>query len=146
MEAFNKVAGNVLYLTHLRTGSITTNEAVAQLVMLAHNFLSWSAHRFFAGTPYETIAIRELVQKGMRVIARVAWPQPTVCQVEFTQANPYTVAFVTEPQKINGQLPFPLDFGTPADGQKMNNFGVTAQARNDLGLVASQNVIPRSLS
>ncbi len=117
IEAFNKVVGNVLFLDHLRTGSITANEAVAQFAMMAHNVLSWSAHRFFAGTPYDGIAIRELVQKGLHVIARVSWPQPTVCRVEFTQDTPYIRALVAGPQGMNGQLPLALDFGSAA-GQK----------------------------
>jgi len=117
IEAFNKVIGSVLYLDHLRTGSITANEAVAQLAMLGHNFLSWSAHRFFAGTPYAGIAVRELVQKGLHVLARVSWPQPNLCRTELALDNPYARAFVAGPQATNGQLPIPLDFGpksTPA--------------------------------
>lgn len=118
IEAFNKVMGSVLYLTHLRTGSITANEAVAQLAMLAHDFLSWSADRFFTGTPYDGIAIRELVQKGLHVIARVSWPQPTICRVEFTQDNSYARAFVAGPQGTNGQLLLPLGFNAPANERK----------------------------
>jgi len=117
IEAFNKVIGNVLFLDHLRTGSITANEAVAQFAMMAHDVLSWSAHRFFTGTPYDGIAIRELVQKGLHVIARVSWPQPNVCRIEFTQDTPYARAFVAGPQGLNGQLPLALNFG-PAAGQK----------------------------
>ena len=115
IEAFNKVIGNVLFLDHLRTGSITANEAVAQFAMMAHDVLSWSAHRFFTGTPYDGIAIRELVQKGLHVIARVSWPQPNVCRFEFTQDTPYARAFVAGPQGMNGQLPLALNFG-PAAG------------------------------
>ncbi len=110
--------GNVLFLDHLRTGSITANEAVAQFAMLAHDVLSWSAHRFFAGTPYDGIAIRELVQKGLHVIARVSWPQPNVCRIEFTQDTPYARAFVAGPQGANGQLPLALNFGPAPAGQK----------------------------
>jgi len=117
IEAFNKVIGNVLFLDHLRTGSITANQAVAQFAMMAHDVLSWSAHRFFAGTPYDGIAIRELVQKGLHVIARVSWPQPNVCRIEFTQDSPYARAFVAGPQGMNGQLPLALNFG-PAAGRK----------------------------
>jgi hypothetical protein len=109
IEAFNKVMGNVLFLDHLRTGSITANEAVAQLAMLAYDFLSWSAHRFFTGTVYDGIAIRELVQKGLHVIARVAWPTPNRCQTELAFDSPYARAFVTGPQDMNGQLLLPLD-------------------------------------
>jgi hypothetical protein len=115
IEAFNKVVGNVLYLTHLRTGSITANEAVTQWAMLAHDFLSWSAHRFFTGTPYDGIAIRELAQKGLHVIARVSWPQPNVCRTEFTQDTPYARAFVTGPQGTNGQLPLALNLTAAAE-------------------------------
>jgi hypothetical protein len=111
IEAFNKVIGSVLYLDHLRTGSITANEAVAQLAMLAHNFLSWSTQRFFAGTPYAGIAIRELVQKGLHVLARVSWPQPNICRTELALDNPYARAFVAGPHGVNGQLSIPLDFG-----------------------------------
>lgn len=118
IEAFNKVVDNVLYLTHLRTGSITANEAVTQFAMLAHDLLSWSAHRFFTGTPYDGIAIRELVQNGLHIIARVSWPQPNVCRTEFTQDSPYAHAFVTGPQGTNGQLPLPLDFS--ANGRMKN--------------------------
>ncbi len=117
IEAFNKVIGSVLYLDHLRTGSITTNEAVAQLAMLGHDFLSWSAHRFFADTPYAGIAIRELVQKGLHVLARVSWPQPNICRTELALDNPYARAFVAGPHGANGQLSIPLDFcpkSTPA--------------------------------
>jgi len=114
IEAFNKVIGHVLFLDHLRTGSITANEAVAQFAMLAHDVLSWSAHRFFAGTPYDGIAIRELVQKGLHVIARVSWPQPNVCRIEFTQDTPYARAFVVGPQGTNGQLPLALNLGPAA--------------------------------
>jgi hypothetical protein len=119
IEAFNKVVDNVLYLTHLRTGSITANEAVAQFAMLAHDLLSWSAHRFFTGTPYEGIAMREWVQKGLHVIARVSWPQPNICRTEFTQDSPYARAFVTGTQGTNGQLPLPLDFSSPAGARKI---------------------------
>jgi hypothetical protein len=122
IEAFNKVIGSVLFLNHLRTGSITANEAVAQWAMLAHDFLSWSAHRFFAGTPYDGIAIRELVQKGLHVIARVSWPQPIVCRVEFTQDTAYARAFVAGPQGPNGQLPLPLDFSQQTS-QKPHDLG-----------------------
>ncbi len=115
IEAFNKVMGNVLFLDHLRTGSITANEAVAQFAMMAHDFLSWSAHRFFTGTPYDGIAIRELVQKGLHVIARVSWPQPNVCRIEFTQDTPYARALVAGPQGMNGQLPLALNFGPAAE-------------------------------
>jgi Transposase DDE domain group 1 len=111
IEAFNKVIGNVLYLDHLRTGSITANEAVAQLAMLGHDFMSWSTHRFFAGTPYAGMAIRELVQKGLHVLARVSWPQPNICRTELALDNPYAHAFVAGPQGANGQMPIPLDFG-----------------------------------
>jgi hypothetical protein len=114
IEAFNKVIGHVLFLDHLRTGSITANEAVAQFAMMAHDVLSWSAHRFFAGTPYDGIAIRELVQKGLHVIARVSWPQPNVCRIEFTQDTPYARALVAGPQGMNGQLPLALNFGPAA--------------------------------
>ena len=94
--------------------SITANEAVAQFAMMAHDVLSWSAHRFFAGTPYDGMAIRELVQKGLHVIARVSWPQPTVCRIEFTQNTPYARTFVAGPQGMNGQLPLALNFGHAA--------------------------------
>jgi hypothetical protein len=119
IEAFNKVVDNVLYLTHLRTGSITANEAVAQFAMLAHDFLSWAAHRFFTGTPYEGIAIREWVQKGLHVIARVSWPLPNVCRTEFMQDSLYARAFVIGAQGTNGQLPLPLDFSAPAGTRKI---------------------------
>ena len=111
IEAFNKVIGNVLFLDHLRTGSITANEAVAQLAMLGHNFLSWSTQRFFAGTPYAGMAIRELVQKGLHVLARVSWPQPNICRTELALDNPYARAFVAGPHGSNGQMSIPLDFG-----------------------------------
>lgn len=111
IEAFNKVIGNILFLDHLRTGSITANEAVAQLAMLAHDFLSWSTHRFFTGTPYDGLAIREWVQKGLHVIARVSWPQPNLCRTEFALESSYARAFVLGPQGANGQPPLPLDYG-----------------------------------
>lgn len=111
IEAFNKVIGNVLFLDHLRTGSITANEAVAQLAMLAHDFLSWSAHRFFTGTPYDGIAIREWVQKGLHVIARVSWPQPNLCRTELALESPYACAFVAGPQGANRQMPLLLHYG-----------------------------------
>jgi hypothetical protein len=111
IEAFNKVIGNVLFLDHLRTGSLTANEAVAQLALLGHDFLSWSAHRFFTGTPYAGIAIREWVQKGLHVIARVSWPQSHLCRTELALESPYACAFVAGPQGANGQLPLPLDYG-----------------------------------
>ena len=111
IEAFNKVIGNVLFLDHLRTGSITANEAVAQLAMLGHDFLSWSAHRFFAGTPHDGLAIREWVQKGLHVIARVSWPQPNLCRTEFALESSYACAFVAGPQGAYGQRPLPLDYG-----------------------------------
>jgi hypothetical protein len=110
IEAFNKVMGNVLFLDHLRTGSLTANEAVAQLSMLGHDFLSWATHRFFTGTPYEGIAIREWVQKGLHVIARVSWPQPNLCRTELALDSPYAYAFVAGPHGPNGQLPLPLDY------------------------------------
>jgi hypothetical protein len=88
IEAFNQVLGSVLFLRHLRTGSIIANYAVAQLVMLAQDFLSWSAHAFFTGTPYKGIAIRERVQKGLRVVARVTWPQPGFCRTELSAESP----------------------------------------------------------
>ena len=111
IEAFNKVIGNVLFLDHLRTGSITANEAVAQLAMLGHDFLSWSAHRFFAGTPHDGLAIREWVQKGLHVIARVSWPQPNLCRTEFALESSYACALVAGPQGAYGQRPLPLDYG-----------------------------------
>lgn len=111
IEAFNKVIGHVLFLDHLRTGSLTANEAVAQLAMLAHDFLSWSAHRFFAGTPHDGLAIREWVQKGLHVIARVSWPQPNLCRTEFALESSYACAFVAGPQGTNGQPPLPLNYG-----------------------------------
>ena len=114
IEAFNKVMGNVLFLDHLRTGSITANEAIAQLSMLAYDLQSWAAHRFFAGTPYEGIAIREFVQKGLRVVARVLWPEPNRCRIEFSLDSPYACAFVAGTQPSNGQLPLPIDFSTAA--------------------------------
>jgi hypothetical protein len=110
IEAFNKVIGNILFLDHLRTGSLTANEAVAQLAMLGHDFLSWSTHRFFAGTPHDGIAIREWVQKGLHVIARVSWPQPNLCRTEFALESSYARAFVVGPQGANGQPPLPLDY------------------------------------
>lgn len=114
IEAFNKVVGNVLWLNHLRTGSIIANYAVAQMAMLAYDFLSWSGHAFFAGTEYEGIAIRELVEKGIRVIARVTWPQPDVCRTELAVTSAYARAFVAGPKGANGQLVLPLDFsGAP---------------------------------
>jgi hypothetical protein len=119
IEAFNKVMGNVLFLDHLRTGSLTANEAVAQLAMLGHDFLSWATHRFFTGTPYEAIAIRELVQKGLHVIARVSWTHPNLCCTELALDSPYACAFVTGAQGANGQLSLPLDASPPLpDGQK----------------------------
>ena len=110
IEAFNKVIGSVLFLRHLRTGSIIANYAVAQLAMLAQDFLSWSAHAFFTGTPYEGIAIRELVQKGLRVVARVTWPQPGFCRTELSAASPYAQAFVAGPRGTAGQPPLPFVF------------------------------------
>jgi len=110
IEAFNKVIGNVLWLTHLRTGSIVANYAVAQMAMLAHDFLSWSGHAFFTGTEYEGIAIRELVEKGIRVIARVTWPAPAVCRTELALTSPYACAFVAGPKGANGQQVLPLEF------------------------------------
>ena len=118
IEAFNKVIGNVLYLDHLRTGSLTANEAVAQLTMLGHDFLSWATHRFFTGTPYEGIAIRELVQKGLHVIARVSWPDPYLCRTELALDSPYACAFVAGAQGANGQRPLPLDFSPRLAGRK----------------------------
>jgi len=118
IEAFNKVMGNVLFLDHLRTGSITANEAVAQLSMLAYDLQSWAAHRFFAGTPYQGIAIREFVQKGLRVVARVRWPEPNRCRIEFSLDSPYACAFVAGTQPANGQLPLPIDFSTAASLSK----------------------------
>ncbi len=114
IEAFNKVIGGVLFLRHLRTGSILANYAIAQLAMLAHDFLSWSAHAFFTGTPYQGIAIRELVQKGLRVVARVTWPEPSLCRTELSAESPYARAFVTGPHGSAGQppLPFVFDFAT----------------------------------
>ena len=114
IEAFNKVVGNVLWLTHLRTGSIVANYAVAQMAMLAYDFLSWSAHAFFTGTAHEGIAIRELVEKGLRVIARVVWPQPGVCRTELAAASPYARAFVGGAKGADGQQALPLEFsGAP---------------------------------
>jgi hypothetical protein len=110
IEAFNKVIGSVLFLRHLRTGSIVGNYAVAQMAMLAHDFLSWAAYAFFMGTSYEGIAIRELVQKGLRVVARVTWPQPGLCRTEFSAESPYAQAFVTGPRGTAGQPPLPLVF------------------------------------
>jgi hypothetical protein len=110
LEAFNKVIGSVLFLRHLRTGSIIANYAVAQLAMLAQDFLSWSAHAFFTGTPYEGIAIRELVQKGLRVVAWVTWPQPGFCRTELSSASSYAQAFVAGPRGIAGQPPLPFVF------------------------------------
>jgi hypothetical protein len=110
IEAFNKVIGSVLFLHHLRTGSILANYAVAQMAMLAHDFLSWTAQAFFMGTPYEGIAIRELVQKGLRVVARVTWPQPGLCRTELSAESPYAQAFVTGPRGTVGQPPLPLVF------------------------------------
>ena len=118
IEAFNKVMGNVLFLDHLRTGSITANEGVAVLSMLAYDFQSWSAHRFFDGTPYAGIAIRELVEKGLRVLARVSWPQPGLCRTELSVESPYACAFVAGPQGSAGQLALPLDFNRPTTGPK----------------------------
>ena len=118
IEAFNKVLGHVLYLDHLRTGSITANEGVAVLAMLAYDFQSWSAHRFFDGTPYAGLAIRELVEKGMRVVARVSWPQPGLCRTELSCERPYAYAFVAGPQATAGQLALPLDFNQPKTGSK----------------------------
>lgn len=79
--------------------------------MLAQDFLSWSAHAFFTGTPYEGIAIRELVQKGLRVVARVIWPQPGFCRTELSAESPYARAFVAGPRGTVGQplLPFVFD-------------------------------------
>jgi len=114
IEAFNKVVGNVLWLTHLRTGSIVANYAVAQMAMLAYDFLGWSAHAFFTGTAYEGIAIRELVEKGLRIIARVIWPQPGVCRTELAAASPYARAFVGGAKGVDGQQALPLEFsGAP---------------------------------
>ena len=110
IEAFNKVIGGVLFLRHLRTGNIIANYAVAQMAMLAQDFLSWSAHAFFTGTPYEGIAIRELVQKGLRVVARVTWPQPGFCRTELSAASPYAQAFVAGPRGTAGQPPLPFVF------------------------------------
>ena len=118
IEAFNKVMGNVLFLDHLRTGSISANEAVAQLSMLAYDVQSWAAHRFFDGTPYEGIAIREFVQKGLRVVARVLWPDPDHCRIEFSLDSPYASAFVAGAQPANGQLPLPIDFSKAASLSK----------------------------
>lgn len=108
IEAFNKVVGNVLNLNHLRTGSIVSNMAVAQMGMLAHTFLSWAAHEFFAGTPYEGIGIRELVEKGIRVIARVSWPESQRCHTELATSSPYAQAFVSGPKCPDGQLVLPF--------------------------------------
>jgi hypothetical protein len=110
IEAFNKVIGGVLCLRHLRTGSIIANYAVTQMAMMAHDFLSWSARAFFTGTPYEGIAIRELVQKGLRVVARVTWPHPGLCRTELSAESPYAQAFVAGPRGTAGQLPLPLVF------------------------------------
>jgi hypothetical protein len=110
IEAFNQVIGSVLFLRHLRTGNIIANYAVTQMAMLAHNFLSWSAHAFFANTPYQGIAIRELVQKGLRVVARVTWPQPMLCRTELSATSPYAQAFVAGPRGMAGQWPLPLIF------------------------------------
>jgi len=118
IEAFNKVMGNVLFLDHLRTGSLTANEAVAELSMLGHDFLSWATHRFFTGTPHEGIAIREWVQKGLHVIARVSWPQPNLCRTELARDSSYACAFVAGPQGANGQLPLPLDYSPRLPGKK----------------------------
>jgi hypothetical protein len=118
IEAFNKVIGNVLSLDHLRTGSITANEAVAQLAMLAHNFLSWSTQRFFAGTPYAGMAIRELVQKRLHVLARISWPQPNTCRTELALDNPHARTFVAGAQGSNGQLTIPLDLGQKSTSAK----------------------------
>ncbi len=118
IEAFNKVLGHVLFLDHLRTGSITANEGVAQMSMLAYDFQSWSAHRFIDGTPYAGIAIRELVEKGLRVVARVSWPQPGLCRTELSWDSPYTCAFVAGPQGAAGQLALPLDLNRPRAGPK----------------------------
>jgi hypothetical protein len=123
IEAFNKVMGNILFLDHLRTGSLTANEAVAQLSMLGHDFLSWATHRFFTGTPYEGIAIREWVQKGLHVMARVSWPQPNVCRTELALDSPYACAFAAGPQGANGQLPLPLDFSPRLPAKKLNDSG-----------------------
>jgi hypothetical protein len=100
----------VLFLRHLRTGSIVANYAVTQMAMMAHDFLSWSAHAFFIGTPYEGIAIRELVQKGLRVVARVTWPHPGLCRTELSAESPYAQAFVAGSLGTAGQLPLPLVF------------------------------------
>jgi hypothetical protein len=82
--------------------------------MLAHDFLSWSGHAFFTGTKYEGIAIRELVEKGIRVIARVTWPQPDVCRTELAETSAYARAFVVGPKGPHGQQVLPLDFsGAP---------------------------------
>ena len=118
IEAFNKVIGNVLFLDHLRTGSLTANEAVAQLAMLGHDFLSWATHRFFTGTSYEGIAIREWVQKGLHVIARVSWPQPNLCCTELALDSPYACAFVAGPQGAKGQRPLPLDYNPRLPGKE----------------------------
>jgi hypothetical protein len=92
IEAFNKVMGNVLFLDHLRTGSITANEAVAQLSMLAYDLQSWAAHRFFAGTPYQGIAIREFVQKGLRVDALgELQPRVSACALAGTESLPHRI-------------------------------------------------------
>ncbi len=118
IEAFNKVIANVLFLRHLRTGSIVANYAVAQLAMLAHDFLSWSAHTFFASSPYEGIAIRELVQKGLRVVARVTWPPPNFCRTELSAESAYAQAFVTGPQGTAGQPLLPFVFDAPLERSK----------------------------
>ena len=78
--------------------------------MLAQDFLSWSAHAFFTGTQYEGIAIRELVQKGLRVVARVTWPQPGFCRTEFSATSPYAQAFVAGVRGTTEQPPLPFVF------------------------------------
>jgi hypothetical protein len=118
IEAFNKVIGSVLFLRHLRTGSIVANYAVAQMAMLAQDFLSWAAHAFFTGTPYEGIAIRELVQKGLRVVARVTWPQPGLCRTELSAESPYAQAFVTGPRGTARQPALPLVFDSAPEHPK----------------------------
>ena len=84
------------------------------MAMLAYDFLSWSAHAFFTGTAHEGIAIRELVEKGLRVIARVVWPQPGVCRTELAAASPYARAFVGGAKGADGQQALPLEIsGAP---------------------------------
>jgi hypothetical protein len=107
IEAFNKVSGNVIHFRHLRTRKLVPNEAVVQLGLLAYDFWSWAADEFFAGTEYEGLGMRELVTKGLHVMARVTWAGHD-CVTELSIRNPYAQAFVKGPALPPGQLPLPF--------------------------------------